>query len=160
MQFLGCWTDGYNHFSQPPSYSLANLVFCWCQSSLLTHVQLIVHLDPQVIFYRAAPDCAFAKGSLITDEGLGICLCWVSWDSYQPIFAACKGLSEWLPCLPASYTLLNIQEWGGCSVPLCQRWEEWVKCRKLARRTVNHSIDLAAGNNSWWARVNSIPVIL
>lgn len=69
MEFHGCRTaiiSICNHFSQPPSYSLANVVFCCCQSSLLTHVQLIAHQR----WTELPPACALAEGYLIIMQDL------------------------------------------------------------------------------------------
>lgn len=58
-----------------------------CKCTLLAHVQLFTHQDPQVLFHRSALKEFFSQSVLISGiDSLG---------SHRPTFQACPGPSDW-----------------------------------------------------------------
>lgn len=65
-----CQVEGNNIFPSPSSYALANAawhtVSLHCsKSAMLTHVELVIHQDPEFLFNKASAYDAFAQSVLM-----------------------------------------------------------------------------------------------
>lgn len=100
-----CWTLSSKsmsllHYRTRTEHSTPYLAICLPSSmnTLLTHVQLGVYQDSQVLFCRAT----FYLGAPSMSSCLGLFLlwctfsCWTAWGSCHPISQACWGSYGWM----------------------------------------------------------------
>lgn len=95
-----CWVKGQGHLWQlagnnPLNAPQNTIGLLGHKGTLLVHVQLDIHKDPQASLHRAVfqsispPACTGAGGCFFPGAGLSVSLGWISCHSWQPILLAC-----------------------------------------------------------------------